>query len=167
MANAVTGIRLVCALSLIFSPTFSMLFYVIYFLGGISDVLDGIIARHFGKATKFGSGFDTVADIFFTVIVIIKVFGVICIPMWAIIWIVCIAVIKTINIISGFVIYKRFVPEHTVMNKICGALIFAVPVFIGSFPSISAVFLITPICFIATFSAIQEGYFIFKGKEIN
>ncbi len=108
MANVITGIRIVCAFGLIFCPTFSLWFYLFYIVGGISDVLDGIFARHFGKETRFGAQFDTIADTVFVVIAIIKVVRAIYIPMWLIIWIVGIAVIKCINIISGFVIYKRF-----------------------------------------------------------
>ncbi len=167
MANVITGIRLVCALVLIFCRTFSTWFNVLYIVGGISDVLDGIAARHLGKETKFGAQFDTIADIVFTVTVIIKVVPAISIPMWLIIWIVCIAVIKTINIISGFVIYKRFVSEHTVMNKICGVLLFAIPLCIGQFSRQSVAALITLICAIATFAAIQEGHYIRTGKEIS
>ncbi len=165
MANIITGIRIACALALIFCPVFSGRFYIFYMLGGISDVLDGIAARHFGKETKFGACFDTVADIAFTIIVIIKVLRGVIIPVWIIIWIVCIAVIKCINIASGFVIYKRFVSEHTAMNKICGVMVFAIPFFIGSFPWQPAGILVILTCAAATFAAIQEGHYIRTGKE--
>ena len=67
MANIITGIRIVCAVILIFCPTFSIWFYMFYTFGGISDILDGIVARHSGKETKFGESFDTIADVIFTV----------------------------------------------------------------------------------------------------
>lgn len=167
MANVITGIRIVCALDLIFCQTFSTWFYVLYIVGGISDVLDGMAARHLGKETKFGAQLDTIADIVFIVIVIIKVVRAIYIPMWLIIWIVCIAVIKCINIFSGFVIYKRFVSEHTVMNKICGVLLFAIPLCIGEFPWQPVAMLIILTCGVATFAAVQEGHYIRIGKEIS
>ena len=167
MANIITCIRIICASALIFSPMFSSRFYILYILGGISDVLDGIVARHFGKETKFGARLDTIADIVFTAVVIVKVVQNINIPVWLIIWIACIAVIKCINIISGFVINKRFVSEHTVLNKICGVFLFAVPLCIGSFPWQTAAVLIILTCAAATIAAVQEGYFIHIGKEIE
>ena len=167
MANIITCIRIVCALTLAFCPTFSVWFYVLYVTGGISDVLDGMVARHLGKETKLGAKLDTIADIVFTAIVIIKVVLIINIPAWLIIWIVGIAAIKCINIISGFVIYKRFISEHTVMNKICGVLLFAIPLCIGSFSWKTAAVLIVLTCAIATVAAIQEGYYIRIGKEIK
>lgn len=166
MANVITSIRIVLALALIFCPTFSGIFYVAYILGGISDVLDGIVARHFGKETKFGAQFDTAADVIFTLIVIIKVLRAIHISTWMFVWIACIAVIKCINIIFGFVVYKYIVPEHTVMNKICGALLFALPICMGIFSWKLDTILIITICAAATFAAIQEGYYIRIGKEI-
>ena len=167
MANIITGFRIVCALALGFCPTFSIWFYVFYLLGGISDVFDGIAARHFGKETKLGAQLDTIADIVFVIIVLIKVVSAVSIPMWLIIWTICIAVIKCINIISGFVIYKRFVSEHTVMNKICGVLLFAIPLCIGIFPwkPVAALMILT--CAAATFAAVQEGHYIRTGKEIK
>lgn len=167
MANAITSIRIVCALALIFCPPFSVWFYVLYIVGGLSDVLDGITARYFGQETKFGAQLDTTADIAFIVIVIIKIVRAIHIPIWLIIWIACIAAIKCINIFSGIVIYKRFVSEHTVMNKMCGVLVFTIPLCIGRFPwrTVSALAILT--CGAATFAAIQEGHYIRIGKEIH
>ena len=167
VANVITGIRIVCALGLIFCPTFSAWFYVLYIVGGISDVLDGIVARHLGKETKFGARLDMVADIIFTLTVLIKVVRTVFIPMWLIIWIFCIAVIKCINMISGFVMHKRLVSEHTIMNKICGVLLFAIPLCIGRFPRQPVAVLIVLTCGVATFAAIQEGHYIRTGKEIN
>ncbi len=167
MANIITGTRFVCALALIFCPTFSTFFYMFYILDGISDILDGIAARHLGKETKFGARLDTIVDIVFTVIVIIKVVGALYIPEWIIIWIVSITVMKGINIISGFVIFKQFVSEHTAMNKECGVLLFAIPLCIDRLPWQSVEILIVLVCAIATIAAIQEGHFIRTGKEIG
>ena len=167
MTNIITGIRIVCALALIFCPTFSIWFYVLYILGGISDVLDGMAARHLGKETKFGAQLDTIADIVFTGIVLIKLVRAVYIPVWLIIWTVCIAIIKCINIISGFVICKRFVSEHTAMNKICGVLLFVIPLCIGNFPWQPVAVLIILTCAAATLAAFQEGHYIHTGKEIR
>ena len=167
LANVITGIRIICALILIFCPTFSTWFYVLYIIGGISDVLDGITARHFGKETKFGAKLDTIADIVFVLVILIKVVRAVYIPTWLIIWIVCVAAIKCINIISGFIAHKRFFSEHTVMNKICGVLLYVIPLCIGQFPEQPVTMLIILTCGAATFAAVQEGYYIRTGKEIS
>lgn len=166
MANAITGIRIVCALSLIFCPAFSILFYAIYLLGGLSDVLDGAVARKLGKETELGARLDTIADIVFTGIVIVKVVLAVHIPTWIILGIALIASIKCINLISGFVIHRRFISEHTVMNKICGGLLFVIPLCIDHFPWNMVEILIGLTCVVAAIAAIQEGHYIRTGKEI-
>ena len=167
MANVITGIRIVCALSLIFCPAFSVRFYFFYTVGGISDVLDGIAARRFGKETGFGAQFDTAADAVFFAVVIVKVILPIPLPTWILAWIGCVTVIKCINVFSGLIQYKRLVSEHTVMNRICGVLVFVLPLCIGRFPRQEAEALIVLNCAAATFAAIQEGHYIRTGKEIK
>lgn len=167
MANVITGIRIICAVALIFCPIFSTCFYVLYIVCGISDVLDGTVARKLGKETKFGAQFDTAADIVFAAVVLIKVIQVIYIPVWVIIWIACIAAIKCINMACGFLMYKRFVSEHTVMNRICGILLFAIPICAGCLSWRPTEVLIILTCAAATFAAVQEGYYIRTGKEIS
>ena len=167
MANVITGTRIVLALILIFCPTFSGLFYIVYILGGISDVLDGIVARRLGQTTKFGAQFDTVSDFIFVAVVIIKVVQPLQISSWLLVWIISIAVIKCINLITALKAYKSIVPEHTIMNKICGILLFAIPICIGLFSCQLCGKLIIATCIAASFAAIQEGYYIHIGKVIS
>ncbi len=167
MANVITGVRIVCALSLIFCPMFSAWFYGLYILGGVSNVLDGMAARRLGTETKFGAQLDTVADILFSAVVILKVMRAVSVPTWLILCIVCIAAVKCCNVICSFVLYKRLVSEHTVMNKTCGALLFALPICIGLFPRQLSVILSILTCAAAAFAAIQEGHYIRTGKEIR
>lgn len=159
--------RIVCALVLIFCPTFSKAFYIFYIIAGISDVLDGFAARHWGKETALGAKLDTIADIVFTVVVLIKLLLSVHIPLWLIGWVLGIAVIKCFNIVCGFVMYKRFVAEHTVMNKLCGVLLFLIPLCIGHFPWQASALLCMVSCTLATFAAVQEGHYIRTGKEIE
>ena len=164
MANFITGIRVVCAVLLIPCPAFTKYFYVLYLVGGLSDALDGYIARHGGKETELGARLDTVADIVFTAVVLIKVLRAVQFPLWLLVWIACIAVIKLINIAGGFIMHGHFVSEHTVMNKITGGLLFLLPLGIYRLP-------LTPLCIpaaaAASFAAVQEGHLIRTGKEIR
>lgn len=45
MANIITGIRVLFSLILLFTKAFSPTFYALYIIAGMSDVLDGIVAR--------------------------------------------------------------------------------------------------------------------------
>ena len=166
MANVITCIRIICGIALIFCPVFSKCFYLCYIVGGASDVLDGAAARYLGKETKLGAQLDTAADCVFFGIVLIKLLATIYIPLWLTVWIVVIAFIKCANTACGLIRYKRIVPVHTLSNKICGILLFAIPLCIGSFPWQPVTILIIATCALATFAAIQEGRYIRTGKEI-
>lgn len=167
MPNILTSIRIVCAAALVACSPFSNWFYALYLLGGISDVLDGVAARRLKKETPFGAKFDTVADMVFAVVVILKVVLTIDIPLWLIVWIGGIAVIKCFNVVLGFVLHKRFVSEHTVLNKLCGVLLFVIPLCIGWLPRLPLTILILLTCAAATVAAVQEGRYIRAGKEIE
>ena len=72
-----------------------------------------------------------------------------------------IAVIKLINIISGFVVAKQFVSVHTAANKITGLLMFVLPL---TMAVVELRYSALVVCVAATFAAIQEGHFIRIGK---
>ena len=93
----------------------------------------------------------------FVVVCLIKFLPVISIPAWLYVWIVLIALIKIINIISGYVVQKKLVAVHSVMNKMTGVLLFILPL---TFSIISLTYSAIPICAVATFAAVQEGHII-------
>ena len=82
-------------------------------------------------------------------------------PLWILVWIGVIALIKVINVISGLAIRKQFISLHTAANKLTGALLFALPLTIGHIPLSCTGGIV---CAVATFAAIQEGHFIRTGS---
>ena len=107
MANIITGIRIVCSMALLFCPVFSSAFYILYIVAGISDMIDGTVARKTGTVSNFGLKLDTAADFVLVLCCLIKPIPILHIPTWLIIWIIVIAVIKAINLISGYVMRKE------------------------------------------------------------
>ena len=163
MANAITIFRMAASIVLLFCPVFSPAFYVFYIMAGLSDMLDGFVARKTNTVSRFGAKLDTIADYAFVVVCLIKLLPVIRIPICMYVWIGIITLIKAVNIVSGFVVQKRFVAVHSVMNKATGALLFLLPLTIPILPlKYSAIV----VCAIATFAAIQEGHLIRTG-ELN
>jgi len=163
IANIITSCRIFGSILLLFFPSFSLEFYITYLLCGVSDMIDGTIARKTNSASKFGSQLDTIADFVFVVVSLIKMLPAIHIPGWLWIWSGVIAIIKVTNIIWGYITKKQFISVHTVMNKVTGLFLFLLPLTI---PFLEWNYIAVVICFIATFSAIQEGYYSRKGREI-
>ena len=161
MANVITGLRILVSAVLLFCPVFSPIFYALYLIAGLSDMVDGFIARKTNSVSEFGSRLDGVADFVFVSVCLIRVLPVLDIPIWLYVWTAVIAITKIMNIISGYAMQKRFVVVHTTMNKVTGVLIFMLPLTLTIVPfNYSGI----PICSVATFAAIQEGHFIRTGN---
>ena len=156
MANIITGCRILCSILLLFVPAFSSTFYILYLVAGFTDMVDGPIARKTNTANEFGSRLDTIADIVFVAACMIKLLPVLIIPTWLCIWIGVIAIIKVFNIISGYIVQKKLVAKHTIMNKVTGAVLFILPLTLSVVDlKYSGGF----ICTIAILAAIQEGLY--------
>ena len=160
-ANIITGFRIVLSAALLFCTVFSPEFYILYLAAGITDMIDGTVARKTNTVSKSGERLDTIADLIFVTVCFIKLIPVLDIPLWLYIWIAVIVLIRIVNIISGFVIQKRFIILHTTTNKLTGALLFILP-FTLQFVDLS--YSAAIVCFIATFAAAQEGHYIRAGK---
>ena len=162
LANIITCLRILGSVALLFFPVFSVAFYIPYLFCGFSDMIDGPIARKTNASSKLGSQFDTLADIVFLALSMIKVLPAIQIPKWLWIWSGLLAMFKISNIILGYIYRKRFISLHTVMNKVTGLLLFLLPLTIAYF---QWKYIAVIICAIATFSAIQEGVYVIVGSE--
>lgn len=147
---------------LFFCPVFAPGFYVCYIAAGLSDMLDGFVARKTGTVSKFGARLDTAADFVLVAVCLMKLLPILSIPAWLYVWIGIIALIKAVNIVLGFVVQKRLAAVHSAMNKATGALLFLLPLTISAVPlEYSAVIA----CTVATLAALQEGHFIRTGRE--
>ena len=161
IANIITGSRIIFSIAILFVTALSPMFYALYGAAGLTDIIDGTVARKTNSATAFGAKLDTIADFIFITICLIKLLPILYIPVWLWVWIAVIAIIKVINIISGAVICKKLIALHTVMNKIAGALCFLLP-FTLSFIELKYSAIV--VCAAATFAAVQEGHYIRTGK---
>lgn len=156
MANVITSCRILCSITLLLFQVFTPWFYILYLISGFTDVVDGIVARKTNTVSEFGSRLDTVADFIFVAACMIKLLAGMDIPIWLWIWIAMIFVMKIINIVSGVIIKKKFVAEHTIMNKINGLILFIIPF---TLYCINLKYSAIVVCAVATFAAIQEGYY--------
>ena len=160
LPNDISAFRIAGSIGLLFCDVSGLPFWVLYALCGISDMVDGWLARKLHAETKAGAILDSVSDIVFVACCAIRLSPVLDIPTWLWIWAGIIAIIKIVNQISALVVFKRFCFPHTSANKLTGLLLFlAVP---------SVFCTVTPISIvaaIATFAAVQEGHYI-RTKQV-
>ena len=162
IANIITGSRIVFSLLLLFIPLSSALFYIFYLFCGLTDMIDGTVARKTGAVSNFGAKLDTASDFVFMAVCVVKLLPKINISVWLWIWIAIIAIVKVINIVMGFIRRKKLVALHTVLNKITGLLLFLLPL---TLQFILSTYSFAVVCTIATIAAIQEGYYIIKVND--
>ena len=147
---------------LVFISVSSVWVYALYLFCGLTDMIDGTIARKTGTVSQFGAKLDTVADFVFVAVCAVKLLPMINVPVWLWIWIAVVAMIKVANIVLGLVRRKELVALHTVLNKITGSLLFLLPF---TLQFIVPTYSIAVVCAIATIAAIGEGYHTIKVND--
>ena len=161
MADALSALRIILSVVLLAPPALSPTFLALYGTAGLTDMLDGFVARLTKTESEFGAKLDSAADLTFTVVSLAKILPTVAAPAWLWAWVAAIAAVKVANVVNGLVIGKRLIMPHTTANKAAGFVVFLVPFAIPlvgiTVPAIVA-------CVIATFAAVQEGHFIRTGK---
>ncbi|WP_411681402.1 CDP-alcohol phosphatidyltransferase family protein [Clostridium thailandense] len=151
--NLITITRILGTTVLMFIKPFSELFFIIYSICGISDVLDGMIARKMNLVSKKGQILDSIAD-FFMFIVLLFIFVInFKFSLMVIYWGVIIMVIRLTSLGVGFIRYKQLTFLHTYANKLTGIAFFCFPFMYAGLGIFAPTILV---CFIASISALEE-----------
>lgn len=127
--NFITCLRILGTICLWFIEPFSATFFVVYTLAGVSDALDGIIARAMKTTSELGTKLDSIADIMFYFTMTIRVFPVLweALPVWLWYGVGIILAVRIVSYALAAIKYHRFATLHTYMNKIAGFMWFTVP----------------------------------------
>ena len=149
--------RIVLCLPLLMVDAMTVPFWVLYLIAGLTDILDGFLARQWGVESRFGARLDSLADFVFVLVVGYKLFPWLKLPtaLWMMIGLI--ALVKVINAISSFVVKHRIAFLHTTANKLTGFLLFVGVMTIGQSYFVP---LAWAMACIALFAAIQEGHLI-------
>lgn len=156
--NIITLSRIPMAVALPFVQFAPAVFWTLYLLCGLSDILDGAVARLTGTVSRLGERLDTPADIVFVAVWMVLFIPAINVGRWLWIWTGIIAFIKVVNVISGLAMKKGFVAKHTPANKATGILLFLLPMIV--LWEVIKVPCIILVSLLATFAAVQEGHLI-------
>ena len=149
--------RIVLCLPLLMVDAMTVPFWVLYVIAGLTDILDGFLARRWGVESKLGARLDSLADFVFVLPVGYKFFPLLKLPATLWMMIGLIAVIKVANAISSYMVKRRIELLHTRANKLTGFFLFIGMMAIGQSYFVPVAWVIA--C-IALFAAIQEGHII-------
>ncbi len=166
--NSLSIIRIFLSISLIFAIDNIIIFSIVYFLCGLSDVFDGVIARRFKCESNIGAKLDSFADfLFFSVVFFLfftstSVFS----NLFLIVIVLIIVIIRFINIIITKIKFKTIGIMHTMMNKVTGILLFAFLPLVY-FNEELLIELSTIIFLIGTMSSLEEMAIILTTQKYN
>ena len=151
--NVLSASRIILCLPLLMVDAMTIPFWVLYVIGGTTDMLDGFLARRWGVESKFGARLGSLADFVFVLAVGYKLFPWLKLP--AALWMMIgfIALVKVINAISSYVVKHRIEFLHTRANKLTGFLLFIGMMAIGQSYFVPVAW---GVACIALFAAIQE-----------
>lgn len=128
-ANVLTSMRIGLSSILLLLEPLGMAFYCVYALAGLTDMLDGPIARKSGTESRVGAVLDSAADLVFAAVACVKLLPVYWaqIPAWLLISAAFVFYLKVKNAIACFAMHKKLITMHTVLNRAAGLLLFAFP----------------------------------------
>lgn len=151
--NVLSFSRIILSIVLFYLNPEKLPFILIYIICGITDVLDGFIARKINATSEFGAKLDSVADVIIISVILFKFIPILKLNFYMMIWIIIIALIKVSSIIVIFIRFEQFGMIHTYLNKLTGLLIFIYPI---SNYFISCKFYLYLVFIIATITALEE-----------
>lgn len=164
--NIISISRGIVALVLLLVTYGSPLFWIAYIWCGISDMIDGALARKLNATSKLGATIDSITDLIFVVIAASVFLPRMDISMWMWLFIGVIAFVKIVNAISGYVMFRKVIMLHTIANKLTGLLLFLLPIAVCLL-KISISYAAPVVIAVALFASVQEGHFIRTGRIDN
>jgi CDP-diacylglycerol--glycerol-3-phosphate 3-phosphatidyltransferase len=100
---------------------------------GISDLLDGFLARRWEVSSRFGARLDSAADFLLCGIMLYILFYSLCWPLWILIWVGVIFLVRFTSLAINYVRFSQISFLHSYANKVTGILLFLFPLFMRIF----------------------------------
>jgi len=129
IANYITSIRFVMAAIMAFTKVDSSLFLILFTIGGISDAIDGFVARKLKIESEFGKKLDSVADLSFFAVSLIMILPTLVDIVRPITW-YFVGGIVVVRLYSYLIyVFKKYAlaSNHTIFNKATSAMFFCLP----------------------------------------
>ena len=166
LPNCVTVLRIAGTLCLLFLRPLSPWFFVFYTLSGLTDVLDGWLARRTGTASGFGAKLDSIADLLFYAVVLVRIVPLLWLRLPQEVWyaVGAVLILRLSAYLAAAVKYRRFASLHTWLNKLTGVAVFLIPYVL--FLPFAPLFCLS-VCGIAATAALEELLIHLCGKEYH
>lgn len=122
--NMLSLARIALAIVLLFIDPYSGWFLLAYLTCGLTDVLDGYLARKLGATSAAGALMDAIGDLLMYGVILYLFLTVFTIPAWLVVWVVNLAAFRLLGWFISWVRLGRLV-THTYLDRFTGILLFA------------------------------------------
>ncbi len=137
---------------------------MLYAFCGLSDILDGVIARKYGCASALGATLDSIADFVFVAAALFALIPALPWEKWMLVWAGGIALVRLMSLGTGWIKFHTFAFLHTYANKAAGAALYVMPLLVPlwglAVPAAIA-------CAIASLSAAEELVILVKSASLD
>ena len=165
LPNLLTGLRIALSAALLLLFTHKTAFLIVYLACGLTDALDGFIARKYGWQSRLGSLLDSIADVcMFGAVIWALVVWMGGVASLVLVLVLAVTAIRVAALVIARVRFGRFAILHTIGNKITGALLFLYPI---EYLLFSTGVLLYPLFAFALLSAAEECVIHLRVKTLD
>ena len=138
--NAITLSRFIMVTSLIFLTPFSTLGMTVFIIAGLSDMVDGPLARNIkGAKSNLGAELDSMADMYMVIISVFFIVPAMSISNWLWPAILVALSFKLMSAVPGILKHRKVFFLHTLSNKFLGFILFLGAILYFIFGGVTAI----------------------------
>jgi len=162
--NILSAIRLVAIIPLLLLTPLELPFMIVYVVAGLTDMVDGPIARKFNITSQFGAALDGGADLLFLFTVLFRIGPLIEFSNWLWIWIIIAITTKLIASVIGYIRHKEVIFLHTYLGKFFMFNLFLFPLY---YLFLGADVILITLLILVTVVITEDIYINSTSKEVN
>ena len=162
--NILSVSRIILAFTLLIVRPLSIHFFIIYIVCGVSDMIDGVIARRYNAITPLGSKLDSIGDVVLTLIMLWIILPIIQLPLWMLIWILLIIILRFVSVGVALYRYHQLTLLHTIMNRVVALALFFFPFSLLFLNTLTIPIILSTI---ASLAALEELLIVAKAPSLD
>lgn len=162
--NILSISRIILCFPLIVLTPFTPWFMAIYIIAGITDMIDGPLARKTGNTSPLGANLDGGADVLFALIVLFRIMPAIVMPPIIVILIFVVVAMKFLALFIAYIRHKELVLMHTYANKFAAFALFLFPLF---YTSVNTELLLWSLIVIVSIAFLEEIMISSLSKQVS
>lgn len=162
LPNLVTGCRIALSLALLAPLPLSAAYLTLYTFAGLTDMLDGYLARRLKAETAMGSRLDTLADMVMLAAALFTLWPFLPLSGTALVWLAGVAAIKLLALAVYAFRRRRLLSHHSLPNKVVGVLLYLYPFALTQPWKVAAAYVLLAL---ATIAALEELMAALRGGD--